>query len=116
MMINILKIIQVSIASMELHNLPILPNALLGALDKTDVNDYDLNESRINIGMTFSTENWTCEDHFTNLINFQFLEQSKWYFIPELEFEKFERLLENIQMKDQLRSNINNKNRWILIK
>lgn len=104
------KLFKSALHPWNLHNLPILPNALLGALDKTDVNDYDLNESRINIGMTFSTENWTCEDHFTNLINFQFFGAvKKWYFIPELEFEKFERLLENIQMKDQLRSNINNK-------
>lgn len=104
------KLLQSALHPWNLHNLPTLPNALLGALDKTDVNDYDLNESRINIGMTFSTDNWTCEDHFTNLVNFQFFGAvKKWYFIPELEFTKFESLIENIQMRDQLRSNINNK-------
>lgn len=94
----------------NLHNLPILPNTVLGALNEDDLNDLDINESRLNIGMTFTTENWTCEDHFTNLVNYQFFGATKkWYFIPELEFEKFEKLITEVNNLNRDRSNINNK-------
>ena len=94
----------------NLHNLPVLPNTILGALNETDLNDLDINESRLNIGMTFTTENWSCEDHFTNLVNYQlFGATRKWYFIPELEFEKFEKLLNDVNDCNKERSNINNK-------
>ena len=77
MKVSLLKVNAISIASLNLHNLPILPNTVLGALNEDDLNDLDINESRLNIGMTFTTENWTCEDHFTNLVNYQFLELLK---------------------------------------
>ncbi|RCK60593.1 Protein ECM5 [Candida viswanathii] len=94
----------------NLHNLPILPNTVLGALNEDDLNDLGINESRLNIGMTFATENWSCEDHFTSLVNYQFFGAvKKWYFIPELEFEKFEKLVKEINDTHKERSNINNK-------
>lgn len=78
----------------NLHNIPVLPNSLLGAYCGQDLSNRDIVEPCLNIGMTFSTENWKCEDHFTQLCNYQFSGDSKrWYFIPELEFSKFEDLL-----------------------
>lgn len=78
----------------NLHNIPILPNSLLGAYGSTDLNNRDLTNSTLNVGMTFSTENWKCEDHFTQLCNFHIYGAKKrWFFIPELEFEKFEALV-----------------------
>lgn len=84
----------------NIHNIPILPNSLLGAYNSTDVNNRDLVNSTLNVGMTFSTENWKCEDHFTQLCNFHFFGAGRrWYFIPELEFDKFESLLAEVVEK-----------------
>ncbi|RLV96286.1 Multicopy suppressor of chk1 protein 1 [Spathaspora sp. JA1] len=78
----------------NLHNFPTHQNSLLGALHEQDINNQELTTTNLNIGMTFSTENWHCEDHFTQLANYQFFGGSKrWYFIPESEFDKFENLL-----------------------
>ncbi|EAZ63821.2 protein involved in cell wall biogenesis and architecture [Scheffersomyces stipitis CBS 6054] len=96
----------------NLHNLPFLPNSLLGSLLESDLNNQELTNSRLNIGMTFSTQNWRCEDHFTHLINFQFFGAfRRWFFIPESEFEKFEQLLTKISESDKSRASINN-NDW----
>lgn len=81
----------------SIHNIPILPNSLLGAYSSLDVNSRDLVNSTLNVGMTFTAENWKCEDHFTQLCNFNFLGAGKrWYFIPELDFEKFEALVADV--------------------
>lgn len=86
-----------SLSPFNLHNLPILPDSLLGAYNASDLNNREMGNTSLNIGMTFSTENWRCEDHFTQLCNYLFLGASKrWFFIPELEFEKFEQLVDEI--------------------
>lgn len=86
-----------SLSPFNLHNLPILPDSLLGAYTASDLNNRDMTDTSLQIGMTFSTENWKCEDHFTQLCNYLFLGSAKrWYFIPELEFEKFEALIDEI--------------------
>ncbi|KAK6454103.1 PLU-1-like protein-domain-containing protein [Scheffersomyces xylosifermentans] len=96
----------------NLHNLPFLPNSLFGALSESDLNNSELPNSRLNIGMTFSTENWRCEDHFTSLINFQFFGAYKrWLFIPESDFEKFEKLLLEVNEENKDRVHTNNQ-KW----
>lgn len=83
-----------SLNPFNVHNIPFLPNSLLGAYTGPDLNNRDIVDSSFNIGMTFSTENWKCEDHFTQLCSYHFLGDSKrCFFIPELEFLKFEDLL-----------------------
>ncbi|OBA21101.1 PLU-1-domain-containing protein, partial [Metschnikowia bicuspidata var. bicuspidata NRRL YB-4993] len=83
-----------TLSPFETANIPFLPDSLLGALSALDLASSDLVNPSLNIGMTFSTENWRCEDHFTQLSSFHFFGKSKrWYFIPELEFDKFELLL-----------------------
>lgn len=104
------KLTHASLNPWNLHNLPILPNSLLGALSEADINNQDLIHPVLNIGMTFSLQNWKCEDHFTQLCNYQFFGSCKrWYFIPELDFEKFERLVEEINQKNHDRVNLNYK-------
>lgn len=101
--------VQSSLNPWNLHNLPVVPNSLLGSLLEYDINNRDIIEPSINIGMTFSTDNWRCEDHFTQLCNYQFFGASKrWYFIPELEFDKFEALIEEVNKTDRKRVNLNN--------
>lgn len=108
------NLIQTSLNPWNLHNLPILPNSLLGGLSESDLNNQDLINPTLNIGMTFSTENWKCEDHFTQLCNYQFFgSYKKWYFIPELDFEKFELLIKEVNENNKERVNINN-NAWNL--
>lgn len=108
--------VQLSLNPWNLHNLPVAPNSLLGSLLEYDINNRDIIEPSINIGMTFSTNNWRCEDHFTQLCNYQFFGASKrWYFIPELEFEKFEALIKEVNSSDRKRVNLNNDN-WDLEK
>lgn len=86
-----------SLSPFNLHNLPVLPDSLLGAYNASDLNNREMVNTSLNIGMTYSTENWRCEDHFTQLCNYLFLGASKrWFFIPELEFEKFEQLVDEI--------------------
>lgn len=86
-----------SLSPFNLHNLPVLPDSLLGAYNAADLNNREMANTSLNIGMTYSTENWRCEDHFTHLCNYLFLGGSKrWFFIPELEFEKFEQLVDEI--------------------
>lgn len=107
----ILNIFEASLLPWNLHNFPVLPNSLLGAFQENDLNNQDLMNSRINIGMTFSTSNWKCEDHFSQLINFQFFGSfKKWYFIPELDFDKFENLVKEVNSKNNTRTSINNQN------
>lgn len=102
------KLTHASLNPWNLHNLPILPNSLLGALSETDINNQDLIHPVLNIGMTFSLQNWKCEDHFTQLCNYQFFGSCKrWYFIPELEFEKFEKLVEEVNQNNNDRINLN---------
>lgn len=95
----------------NLHNIPILPNSLLGAYTSLDLNNRDLTNSTLSAGMTFSTENWKCEDHFTQLCNYHIYgARKRWYFIPESEFEKFEALIEELAAEkdeDLRRVNIN---------
>ncbi|KAI5969131.1 ECM5 [Candida margitis] len=92
----------------NLHNFSTLPNAILGTLNELDIGNRELTETRINVGMTFSTENWTCEDHFTQLINYHFFGSPKrWYFIPESEFEKFEQLISDANHDVTLRCTVN---------
>lgn len=89
-----IKVISGTLNPFELSNIPYLPDSLLGAFTALDLANNDLVNPGLNIGMTFSTENWKCEDHFTQLCNYHSFGKSKrWYFIPELEFEKFEELL-----------------------
>ncbi|KAG7661058.1 ECM5 [[Candida] subhashii] len=103
------KIFRAALNPWNLHNLPTLPNSLFGALYENDANNQELTNTRLNIGMTFATENWRCEDHFTQLINFHFFGSSKrWYFIPESEFDKFEQLLEKLTNEYNDRLHINN--------
>ncbi|CUM57185.1 unnamed protein product [Debaryomyces tyrocola] len=103
------NLIQTSLNPWNLHNLPVLANSLLGGLSESDLNNQDLINPTLSIGMTFSTENWKCEDHFTQLCNYQFFgSYKKWYFIPELDFEKFEQLVKEVNDKNNERVNINN--------
>ncbi|CAH2355929.1 hypothetical protein CLIB1423_39S00166 [[Candida] railenensis] len=105
------KMIKSSLNPWNLHNLPILPNSLLGVLGSDDIHNQDLYTPTLNIGMTFSTENWRAEDHLTQLINYQFFGgYKKWYFIPESEFENFENLISEINSKET-RIHVNN-NEW----
>lgn len=91
------RTISTALSPFNLHNIPILPNSLLGAYGAQDLNNREMVNSSLNTGMTFSTENWRCEDHFTQLCNYHFFGRSKrWYFIPELEFKKFEQLLDEV--------------------
>lgn len=81
----------------NIHNIPVLPNSLLGAYSALDVNNRDLVSSKLHVGMTFSTQNWSCEDHFTQNCNYHsFGAGKRWYFIPELEFEKFQTLIQEV--------------------
>lgn len=112
-----------SLSPFNLHNLLILPDSLLGAYNAADLNNRDLTNTSLNIGMTYSTENWRCEDHFTQVCNYLFLGASKrWFFIPELEFEKFERLVDEIVTEQEknpetMRINKNySKASWLLNK
>lgn len=96
--------------SFNIHNIPILPNSLLGAYSSSDINNRALANSSLNIGMTFSTDNWKCEDHFTQSCNYHsFGAAKRCYFIPELEFDKFESLLEEV-IKEQANSDISRVN------
>ncbi|KAK6460903.1 PLU-1-like protein-domain-containing protein [Scheffersomyces coipomensis] len=107
------NIISSALFPWNLHNLPILPNSLFGSFTDSDLNNKELVNSRLNIGMTFSLNNWTCEDHFTNLINYQFFGAVKrWYFIPESDFTKFEQLVKDINDAETTRLNINNNVNW----
>ncbi|KAI5953426.1 ECM5 [Candida jiufengensis] len=107
---SINQLIHAALYPWNLHNLPTLPNSILGALSESDISNRESTTTRINVGMTFSTENWSCEDHFTQLINYHFFGASKrWYFIPESEFEKFESLIKKVNAENQSRaSNLNN--------
>ncbi|KAK6198744.1 PLU-1-like protein-domain-containing protein [Scheffersomyces amazonensis] len=105
------SIVSAALLPWNLHNLPILPNSLLGCFSDSDLNNKELVNTRLNIGMTFSTDNWRCEDHFTNSINYHFFGAVKrWYFIPESEFEKFQLLVKEINEQEISRININNIN------
>lgn len=99
-----------SLAPFNLHNIPTLPNSLLGALSAHDVNNNDMYNSRLNVGMTFSTENWHCEDHFLQRCSYHFFGRSKrWYFIPELDFAKFEELIREVNEGRDEKVNLNSK-------
>lgn len=99
-----------SLAPFNLHNIPTLPNSLLGALSAHDVNNNDIYNSRLNVGMTFSTENWHCEDHFLQRCSYHFFGRSKrWYFIPELDFAKFEDLIREVNERRDGKVNLNSK-------
>lgn len=90
-----------SLAPFNLHNIPTLPNSLLGAYLAHDINNNDISNSQLNVGMTFSTENWHCEDHFLQRCSYHFFGRSKrWYYIPESEFAKFEDLLKEVNYKN----------------
>ncbi|EGW35323.1 uncharacterized protein SPAPADRAFT_131982, partial [Spathaspora passalidarum NRRL Y-27907] len=92
----------------NLHNFPTHQNSLLGALYEQDTNNQELTNTNLNIGMTFSTENWHCEDHFTQLANYQFFGGLKrWYFIPESEFDKFEKLVLSLNQQFKNRAHVN---------
>ncbi|CAK9438474.1 uncharacterized protein LODBEIA_P26980 [Lodderomyces beijingensis] len=102
------KSIQAALCPWNLHNFSMLPNSILGALNDNDMANEELTRTKVNVGMTFSTENWSCEDHFTQLINYHFFGASKqWYFIPESEFEKFEKLIEQVSLEQPSASHIN---------
>lgn len=102
-----------SLAPFNIHNIPSLPNSLLAAFSAHDVQNSDIFNSQMSVGMTFSTENWHCEDHFLQRCNYHFFGRSKrWYFIPELDFKKFEELLKDINSlnrfnKVHMNSNVN---------
>ncbi|KAM9900253.1 hypothetical protein OXX79_005252 [Metschnikowia pulcherrima] len=107
-----------SLNPFEISNLPILPDSLLGAFTASDLANSDLVNPSLNIGSTFSTENWRCEDHFTQLCSYHsFGKPKRWYFIPESDFSKFENLLEEIigEQNKNFRVNKNYENRcWDL--
>ena len=89
--------LQAALFPWNLHNFSSLSNLILGILSEEDFLGPRLQEPRINIDMTFSIRNWTCEDQFTQLISYHhFGAPKKWIFIPESEFEKFEMLLEKV--------------------
>lgn len=91
------KSISPALHPFNLQNLPFLPNSILGALSDTDLDSNHLTSPFLNIARMFSVENWHCEDHFTQSSEYLIGGAWKrWYFIPELDFEKFEKLLENI--------------------
>lgn len=103
------KIIKASLHPWNLYNIPILPNSLFATLGEGDINNKDMTNPTVNIGMTFSTENWKCEDHFAQLCNYHFFGAcKKWYFVPEQEKEKFEKLIEEVNQRNKARVNINN--------
>lgn len=98
---SLTNILKRSLHPWNLQNLPILPNSLFGALSESDMNNRDLFCPVLNVGMTFSTENWRCEDHFTQLCNYHLYGASKrWYFIPEDQFDKFESLIKEVSQKN----------------
>lgn len=102
------QMIESALYPWNLHNFSTLPNAILGTLSESDIGNRELTGTRVNVGMTFSTENWTCEDHFTQLINYHFFGAPKrWYFIPESEFEKFEQLVKDVSENASSRSMLN---------
>ncbi|PVH23783.1 hypothetical protein CXQ85_004076 [Candidozyma haemuli] len=97
-----------SLAPFNLHNLPTLPNSLLGAFSAHDINNNDMHNSHLNVGMTFSTENWHCEDHFLQRCSFHFFGRSKrWYFIPESDFAKFEELVKEVNSNNAGNGKVN---------
>lgn len=84
----------------NLHNLPILPNSLLGSMFETDLNNPEIAVPRLNIEGTLTLDNWSYQDHFTQLANYHLMGSDKiWYFVPELEFSKFEKLVNELNME-----------------
>lgn len=80
----------------NIHNLPHLPNSLLGALNENDLNRKNFTSVSLNVATTLSLENWKCEDHFTQSCDYLVAGACKrWYFIPELEFAKYEQLVQD---------------------
>ncbi|WPK25560.1 hypothetical protein PUMCH_002880 [Australozyma saopauloensis] len=85
---------QSSIHPFNLHNLPFLPDSLLAALSDTDLDSAHLTSVSLDVATTLSIENWNCADHFTQVCHWHVAGAWKrWYFIPELEFEKMEALI-----------------------
>lgn len=90
----VLNVLAWSLHPFNLQNLSHLPNSISGAYSASDVDNRDMTEVLLNIGMTFSTENWKCEDHFTQLASCHVLGKPKrWFFIAEADFDKFEALV-----------------------
>lgn len=91
------------------RNTPFLPNSVLGALAGSDLDSRQLTSVCLNVGTTFSIENWKCEDHFTQCCDYLVAGAWKrWYFIPELDFDKFEKLVEETNSYSDSRLHINN--------
>lgn len=85
----------------NLQNLPFLPNSILGALKDEDLDSKHLTAVFMNVGTTLSIENWKCEDHFTQHCDYLIAGAWKrWYFIPQLDFDKFESLVEEIVLSE----------------
>lgn len=85
----------------NLNNLPILPNSLLGAFNGSDLNSQNLTSTFVKLSMTFGFENWKCEDHYLQKCNYSILGGPKmWYFIPELDFERFEKLKKEVSQEN----------------
>lgn len=86
-----------SVNPFNLQNLPFLPNSILAALNDADLDSKHLTSVSMNVGTTFSIENWKCEEHFTQKCDYLVAGAWKrWYFIPELDFGKYENLVEEI--------------------
>lgn len=100
---SLTEVLRNSLHQWNLHNLPILPNSLLGALSEGDVNNRDLASPVLSVGMTYSTENWRCEEHFTQLCSYHLTgAPKKWYFIPEDQFDKFEELVKEVSQMEEV--------------
>lgn len=90
----------------DLANLPFLPDSIMSALQALDLENPNSLHSHLNLGLTFSVEGWKCEDHFTQLASMHFYGKPKqWLFIPELQFEKFEKLVEDTVQTEKAQSN-----------
>lgn len=92
----------------NLHNLGNLPDSLLAGLYEPDLGNPALASPRALVGMTFSVQNWRCQEQFCQLINLQVAGAPKlWYFVAEADFERFEALVQLIQLKDRIHINNN---------
>lgn len=77
----------------NLHNLSIIPDSLLGSMAEADLMNPSFGSPKLQIGGSFTFENWSYQDHFSQLANFHLVGAEKvWYFIPEKDHDKFEQL------------------------
>ncbi|ODV93576.1 hypothetical protein PACTADRAFT_82096 [Pachysolen tannophilus NRRL Y-2460] len=102
---NLENLVDEGLGSWNLNNLAINDQSIFRFLS----NDIQsLTKPTLNIGMLFSTENWTMEDHWLHLIDYNHYGNGKiWYFIDPNDYENFEKLLKDciLKRKDEYKSN-----------